>query len=147
MSFSVGASTVLSAIYAWAPIQSKDDPIVARINASIHRMVCAAAPGAHLVEIIPIMKHLPSWMAKWKREGLEWHRKDSIMFSDFMEGVRKTVVRCVSITSPINDCHPDYTGFQQRGDYQPSFAATLIEKNRRYALTNKESAWLAGAML
>jgi hypothetical protein len=87
------ASTVLSAIYAWPPIDKSDDALVDRINDLMHRLVSAALPGAFLVEIFPVMKRLPSWMAKWKREGLEWHRKDTEMFQGFMDGVRKTMVR------------------------------------------------------
>jgi len=87
---------VLSAIYAWPPIDKSNDALVDRINDLMHRLVHAALPGAFLVEIFPAMKRLPSWMAKWKREGLEWHRKDTEMFQGFMDGVQKTMVRPMS---------------------------------------------------
>ena len=94
---SSAASTVLSAVYAWDPIESKDDPLVTRINDLMHRLVRAALPGAYFVEIFPWMKYLPSWMAKWKREGLEWFRKDSMMFEGFYAGVQETMASVVSI--------------------------------------------------
>jgi len=86
------ASTVLSVVYGWPPIQSKDDPLVTRINDHMHRFLRAALPGAYLVDIFPVMKRLPSWMAKWKREGLEWYRKDTQMFEGLMDGVREQMV-------------------------------------------------------
>lgn len=92
--FSSAASTVLTAVYGVPPIESKDDPLVVRINDLMHRLVRATLPGAYLVEIFPVMQYLPNWMAKWKREGLEWHRKDSVMFQEFMDGARERVVCC-----------------------------------------------------
>lgn len=58
----------------------------------MHRLVRAALPGQFLVDIFPAMLHLPTWMAKWKREGLEFYRQDSEMFEGFMDGVEKSVV-------------------------------------------------------
>ncbi|TDL16829.1 cytochrome P450 [Rickenella mellea] len=119
------ASTVLSAVYGLPPIASKDDPLVTRINDLMHRLVRAALPGAYLVEIFPIMLYLPSWMAKWKREGLEWHRKDSIMFEGFMDNVQKKVETGVS---------------------PACFASSLVENRKQHNLTKKEYSWLAGTM-
>lgn len=79
-------------MYGWNPIESKDDLLVERINSISHRILRAALPGAYLVEIFPIMKHLPSWMAKWKREGLEHFTKDTKMFEGFLSDVEERVV-------------------------------------------------------
>ena len=68
------------------------DALVGRINDLVHRVVHAALPGAALVDIFPVMKYLPTWMAKWKREGLEWYAKDTAMFEGFMDSVRNRVV-------------------------------------------------------
>ena len=91
-SSSTAASTVLSAVYGWPPIESKDDPLVIRINDLVHRLAHAALPGVYLVEIFPVMKYLPTWMAPWKKWGLEWYKKDSEMFKGFYDGVAKTLV-------------------------------------------------------
>lgn len=87
------ASATLCAIYGWDPIEPEDDPLVERVNALTHRVVRAALPGAYLVEVFPIMKYLPSWMAKWKREGLEWFMKDSRLFEGFLADVEERMVR------------------------------------------------------
>jgi len=79
-------------VYGWLPIESKDGPLITRINDVAHRFVRAALPGAYLVEIFPVMKHLPTWMAPWKKWGLEWYKKDSEMFQAFYDGVAKTMV-------------------------------------------------------
>ena len=55
------ASTVLSAIYGWLPIDNSADTLVERINALAARIVRACLPGAYLVEIFPSMLYLPEW--------------------------------------------------------------------------------------
>ncbi|KAF9458686.1 cytochrome P450 [Collybia nuda] len=119
------ASTVLGTAYGWDPIEPKDDPIVERINGITHRSVRAALPGAYLVEIFPVMNHLPTWMAKWKREGLEWFRKDTELFKGFLSDVRKRIAA---------------------GNSKPCLASSILENQSKFKLTNKESAWLAGIM-
>lgn len=119
------ASSVKCAVYGTRPIESKDDPLVVRINDLMHRLVRATLPGSFLVDIFPAMKNIPSWLATWKREGLEWHRKDSAMFQEFMDEVKTEV---------------------DAGNYKPSFAANLYLNNTRHQLTRKEESWLAGTM-
>ncbi|THU86529.1 cytochrome P450 [Dendrothele bispora CBS 962.96] len=119
------ASTVLTAVYGVEPIKSKDDPLVVRINDLMHRLVRATLPGAFLVDIFPAMKYLPEFIAPWKKEGLEWHRKDTKMFQEFMDSVR---------------------GRMKSGEAKPSFAAGLIEKQNTHKLSPKEESWLAGTM-
>ena len=79
-------------MYGWPRIESKDDPLITRINDLVHRLIRAALPGTYLVEIFPVMKHLPTWMAPWKKWGLKWYKKDSEMFQGFYDGVAKTMV-------------------------------------------------------
>ena len=87
------ATNILSAVYGWPPITPADKPIVERIHAHTARVASAVVPGRYLVDIFPAMKHLPNWLAKWKREGLAWHARESQMFEGFNQGVRERVVR------------------------------------------------------
>ncbi|KIM36078.1 hypothetical protein M413DRAFT_449400 [Hebeloma cylindrosporum] len=119
------ASATLSAVYGWPAIESKDDPLVNRINDIMHRVMQAVLPGAYLVEIFPAMKSLPTWMAPWKKWGLEWYKKDTEMFQGFYDGVSKAMFD---------------------GDYKPCFTSSLIERQEAHQLSNHEAAWLAGSM-
>lgn len=92
---SSAASSLLTAVYALPSIPSNDDPLVTRINEHMHRTVDAGQPGNYLVEVFPIMKLIPSWMAKWKRDALHWHREDTKMFEELLEPVQKAVVSSV----------------------------------------------------
>ena len=83
---------MLASVYGWSPIESKDDPLVTRINELMHRLMQAALPGAYFVDIFPVMKRLPTWIAPWKKWGLEWQKKDTELFQGFYDGVAKTLV-------------------------------------------------------
>ncbi|KAF9557275.1 cytochrome P450 [Agrocybe pediades] len=120
------AGSILSAVYGWKPISSKDEPLIKRIHAHTARIAAAVVPGAFLVDIIPILKYAPTWMAKWKREGLEWHQQETDMF----EGFNKDVEVNKKNGTLANHC----------------FVGELIDTRDRHELTDKEAAWLAGIM-
>lgn len=86
------ASGLLGIVYGLPSLDSTDDPLITRVDDFIRRLVRATLPGAFLVEIFPVMKRLPSWMAKWKKEGLEWHRKDTILFQGIMNDAKDLAV-------------------------------------------------------
>ncbi|KAF7358526.1 Cytochrome P450 [Mycena venus] len=117
------ASGLLGVVYGLPSLDSTDDPLITRVDDFIRRLVRATLPGTFLVEIFPVMKRLPSWMAKWKKEGLEWHRKDTILFQGIMN---------------------DAKDLARSGSLSPCFAGHLIENPRD--LTEKESAWVAATM-
>ena len=89
------ASSVLAVSYSTPPISSSDDPVVSRIAGFMHRLEHAVQPGEYMVEIFHWLIHVPAWLAKWKREALEWHRKDTEMFVGFYEEAKTRVVRCL----------------------------------------------------
>ncbi|KAJ7671941.1 cytochrome P450 [Mycena rosella] len=119
------ASSILSAVYAWPRIGSKDMPIIHRIHAHTARISGAVVPGAFLVEIFPWMKRFPTWMAKWKRDGLEWHEQETQMFEKLNAAVAEDMA-----TGKSDHC----------------FVRELVETEQRHGLSKKESAWLAGIM-
>ncbi|KAJ3558862.1 hypothetical protein NM688_g675 [Phlebia brevispora] len=119
------ASTMLCAVYGWLSIDSSADSMVKRINDLMERVFHATLPGNYLVEFFPSMLHLPTWMAKWKREGLEWRRRDTEMFESFIGDVQSRV---------------------QLGGSDPCFAGALLENRDKHGLSYREMAWLAGAM-
>ena len=91
-SYRVIASNVLTAVYGWPRVTTVDKPIVERVHAHLLRLTNAALPGRYLVDAFPMLRHLPTWLAKWKRDGLEWHARETEMFEEFNEGVRGRMV-------------------------------------------------------
>ncbi|THG98108.1 hypothetical protein EW026_g4018 [Hermanssonia centrifuga] len=82
------ASTVLCAIYDQAATEMGLDAIGGRVGEMLKRLSNACLPGRYLVEYFPMILHLPDMLAKWKREGKEFFKKDTIMFEGLMDSVR-----------------------------------------------------------
>ena len=53
------ASAIMSIFYDYPTLESEHDETLTRIHAFIDQLSAAAAPGAHLVELIPWMIHIP----------------------------------------------------------------------------------------
>ena len=53
------ASATMSILYDYPTLESEHDETLTRIHAFIDQLSAAAAPGAHLVELIPWMIHIP----------------------------------------------------------------------------------------
>ncbi|EIN11999.1 cytochrome P450 [Punctularia strigosozonata HHB-11173 SS5] len=119
------ASLVLSVLYGKPPIRNSGDPTIRRINEFTERLVRAAYPGAHLVEIFTWMKYLPSWMAKWKRDAQAWYKVDSAMFIDLFNSASKVKVD---------------------GEEHDTFSTSVAEDRARHNLSNEESSWLSGTL-
>ena len=84
---------ILGAIYDRPTLQSCHDPQVAWVTNFVNRFVGAASPKAHYVEyftwmkvrhpvtkfliVLTTLQYLPTSIAKWKRDALEFYRRDS----------------------------------------------------------------------
>lgn len=139
-------ANVLRSVYGWPSITPAMVPAIERIRELTARLARAAMPGAFLVEVIPMMKYLPSWLARWKREGLEWSRRYAEMLEGHNADVATRLVSSVRIEhrwSAASDL-PKHAG---DGDAQDSLVGRIIEGESRYELSKTESAWLAGTML
>jgi hypothetical protein len=73
-------------VYGWPPLDRKS-PLVERIHNHGVQLTNAALPGAFLVDLIPVLKYLPSWIAPWKRRGQEWYKQETAMFEEFNANV------------------------------------------------------------
>ncbi|KAI0060305.1 cytochrome P450 [Artomyces pyxidatus] len=119
------ASMIMSVVYDLPTIRSLDDINLKNIDCHIERLAHSATSGAHLVELLPWMKHIPSRLAKWKREAEYWFSQDSALF--------ERLVRTV---------HDDL----DQGIDKFSLSAALIKDSARFGITERERAWLAGTM-
>ncbi|KAH8995439.1 cytochrome P450 [Lactarius akahatsu] len=119
------ASAILSILYDYPTLENNDDETLKRIHTFIGRVSEAASPGAHLVELLPWMMHIPEIFAKWKREGRKHFREHTDMFNGLLNAVRGDV---------------------SKGSERPSMSATLIKNSDRNGLSDEEMAWLIGTL-
>lgn len=87
--------------------------------------------------------HLPDMLAKWKREGKEFFKKDTIMFEGLMDSVRMKMVRLLRF------CRENSLRFkmQNAGETRACLATALIEDEKNYDLGAQKKAWLAGTIV
>ena len=118
------ASSIMSIVYGTPPVTSENDPSVKSVNDHVARLTRANIPGAHLVEVFPWMRYLPSRcvlstvapllacliieiaslsMAKWKRDAEQWCKRDSKMFGNLFLSVRDRLVR-VDVPQARSSC-------------------------------------------
>ncbi|KAF7326900.1 Cytochrome P450 [Mycena venus] len=119
------SSMIVSFLYDIPRLSSVEDVSISRINSFVERIVRAAKPGAHLVELLPWMQYLPLWAAPWKKHGLKSYQEDSEMFKKLFSVAKQRAVE---------------------GKSSSSFAAFLVLFEEKYALDEEESAWLLATM-
>lgn len=86
----------------------------------------AAKPGAFLVDSLPVLKLLPSFMAPFKRLGRAAHEFEYALFTNLLQDIEKKL----SQGSSIGDC----------------FAKEFLNKGEKKDLTNDEGAYACGTM-
>ncbi|KAI0088578.1 cytochrome P450 [Irpex rosettiformis] len=117
-------SSMFSSVYGRSI--SPDSPYIKRSQQHITKIVASAAPGAHLCDLVPPLKLIPTWLAPWKRDALAWHEEESRMFE--------------TLYSEVEDK-------KKAGQEHHGFMAELIDGADKNGLTRKQLAWLAGSMV
>lgn len=96
-----------------------------KINAFLDQLMEGMSPGAHFVEFFPMMKSIPSSLARWKKRAVEGFVRYSRLFEGLFQDVEE---RIADSQEP------------------PSFAGRLIHEKQRHGLTSKEASWLSAQM-
>ena len=105
--------------------------MIDRLEQLMAKITNSVLPGAYLVEFFPSMMRIPSWAAKWKRDGERLFREGDEMFTELFERTSAGVALNDGANLP---------------DVQ-SFAARLLATDGKVNLSRQEAIWLAGAML
>ncbi|KAF5370324.1 hypothetical protein D9758_006938 [Tetrapyrgos nigripes] len=121
----VTASVILSILYDQPPLRSLDDPSVRLMDKYADKMHKAAQPGTYLVEILPVLKYLPTFFAPWKKSAKKDFQAFSSMFLRKYEVVKDRMLS---------------------GEQRPSLCAMLTESASRHELNDLESAWAAAIL-
>ncbi|RPD63476.1 cytochrome P450 [Lentinus tigrinus ALCF2SS1-6] len=88
----MAGSLILGVAYG-IDVQPKNDPYIATAETALHAMSMAGNAGAYLVDYIPILKHIPSWLpgATFKRQAAEWKKATDAMVERPFKAVRKAM--------------------------------------------------------
>ncbi|PVH74397.1 cytochrome P450 [Cadophora sp. DSE1049] len=63
-------------------LKSHDEPFLRRIIQVNHNLERIASPGSYLVDTIPLLKHLPTWIAPFKQEAARLHAEEWAIHRD-----------------------------------------------------------------
>lgn len=86
------ASMVMSIVYDTPALTDSNDPKLVAFESFVRKMSYNALPGTRLVEFMPWMRYLPTWLAPWKREALKDEVDNTAMFAREYNAVRQRVV-------------------------------------------------------
>ena len=88
-------SSILSILYDLPTVYSADDSTVTIVNRFAEQLVDYANPGNYLVEFFPWMLHIPSSLAKWKREAKEGFKYYSEFFLKMFHDVENRIASSI----------------------------------------------------
>lgn len=120
------------------PIRPAGDPWVRMVEEAFTIGAALIQPGQYLVDILPIMRYIPSWVpgAKFQREAKEWRATiKSSMIKPFDAATQAMVRR--DFISPLDRVFQRVFSSQLGGTAKPSFVsaslAQLDENSSDYA--------------
>ncbi|KAJ7138329.1 cytochrome P450 [Mycena epipterygia] len=118
------AAVTLSSIYS-LPSVGLDDPLVARIRVTVDRLTLSGVIGRYLVDYIPAIDLLPTWMSPWKQQARKAYEEDTQIFHDLL----------VDVQTSMDD-----------GTRAPSYTSHVLEENGKLGMTTEELDWITGLM-
>ncbi|KAG6839454.1 hypothetical protein C0991_002394 [Blastosporella zonata] len=89
------------------------------------RIVRVAFYQGPIIEYFPFLAHVPSYLWPWKREAQIWSKAYSSMYGDLFQDVKDRL-----------NC----------GDQRSSFVASIISKQERLDLSDKQLSWLTASI-
>ena len=98
-------------------------PDVTEMRAVLEDLTRAAVPGAYLVDSIPLLNFLPSFLAPWKAEGAAMYETQRRLFTRHFADVKKAMAEG-------KDAH--------------CFTRFALESRKEHGLTDEEIAFLGG---
>ncbi|KAL1695329.1 cytochrome P450 [Schizophyllum commune] len=84
---------IIGMAYGSAP-ESENDPCIVISEKVAKAVLNAVAPGKYLVNMIPVLKYIPSWLpgAQFKRDALKWREQTRIMIEESYVTVKEQMV-------------------------------------------------------
>ncbi|KAF5370351.1 hypothetical protein D9758_006937 [Tetrapyrgos nigripes] len=117
----VTASVILSVVYDQPPLRSLDEPSVHVMDDFLHKLNRAAQPGAHIVEAIPVLEYIPTFLSSWKKNAKRDFQKFSSMFLKDYSTVKERLI----------------------DEQRQSLLAKMLEGGSRHDMNDLETAWAA----
>lgn len=118
------SALILRLIYD-ARIETGDEEMVRLVYENQSNVERVAAPGQYLVDVLPILMWLPSWLAPFKREAAAHRKREVTLFGGLVEDVKKEV---------------------DSGKAGPSFTRQWLENKEQWGLDDLQAAYVLGGL-
>ncbi|OBZ66682.1 hypothetical protein A0H81_13116 [Grifola frondosa] len=103
-------------------VLEEDDKDLKEVVQVIDNFVLHVAPGAHLVDALPILDWLPDWMSPWRAKALRMHEREMRLYQRLADEVKGR------LDAEDSEC----------------FAAKLWEQQQKLELDDMSVAYLGG---
>jgi hypothetical protein len=134
------ASVVLQVTYGKSAPTASADPELVRIRRVVEHFQLTVRPGAHLVDRVPLLRHLPGY----GKQLYEWHREELGLFRQQLRRVKREVVRNSLFNERISLTISYCTQDQNQAGL--SLAKALLENTEEHQLSTDEMSYLAGSL-
>jgi hypothetical protein len=120
------AGTIIMSVTYGLEVTSKNDPYIVTAKQGVQPLSQAVVPGAFLVDAIPALKYVPSWMpfAGFQRKAREWRKLAINMQVVPYEAAKEQMVGSSLLPDFMLTCG----FFQETGHICPSFVSRSLEK-------------------
>lgn len=87
------AGVILGTMYGHRVHEFESDRFAPRVFKSASRFAGTLAPGAFLVDVLPWIRYLPSWVPgmSWRKSAAAWAREDNDLYTELREEARVIV--------------------------------------------------------
>jgi hypothetical protein len=92
-------SVVMCIAYA-RRIDSMEAKVMHEVNEAMEFVGSLNVPGAYLAETFPFLRHLPTWLAPWKKVVAQRSKQDADLFGNLALEVKE----CQQMGKPVPDC-------------------------------------------
>ncbi|KAI0345584.1 cytochrome P450 [Trametopsis cervina] len=119
-------SNIVGAVLGWEAFCDEEVALMDRIYWQVELIGKALMPGNHLVEFIPAMKYLPTWVAAWKSKAVGFYKSETKLLRGLTSRVENEV---------------------KAGTARHSIIAEVQDNPQKHGLSEDEVAWLTEFLL
>ncbi|OCH95269.1 cytochrome P450 [Obba rivulosa] len=96
----LAGATIISIAYG-IKVKPHDDPFIKIGEVALHVIASAADAGTYLVDVLPILKHIPDWLpgAKFKRDAVRFRKWTDALLNEPFDVVKESMAR-----GELSDC-------------------------------------------
>lgn len=119
------ASAIILRLTYGARIETGEEDIVRLVYENQVNVERVAAPGKYLVDVLPILLWLPSWMAPFKQEAAAHRKREVSLFTGLVEDVQRDV---------------------EAGKAGPSFTRMWLENKEKFGISDLQGIYVLGGL-